>query len=67
MANTYTTDGRRVGSGIAPSTLPRSSRNHVVDLTDSPGHPIHVQDSPVVETHDLQYVSIGGRLCVGQF
>ena len=41
------------------STLPRTSRNLVVDITDSPG-PIHIQDSPLVETQDLQVMSPRG-------
>ena len=41
------------------STLPRTSRNLVVDITDSPGL-IHIQDSPLVETQDLQVMSPRG-------
>ena len=48
-----------VGSREAPSTLPRTSPNLVVDITDSPG-PIHIQDSPLVETQDLQVMSPRG-------
>ena len=45
-----------------PPTLPQNRNSSLVmDLTDSPG-PIGIQDSPLVETQDLQVMSPRGGI-----